>query len=510
MDDATARERSPTACGRSCSTASPILGTASATSATTTGSPTSARRAARGRSAALRAARDELAAHRPREPRRRRLALDHRHRGRDRGPDRSPAIEHRSDRLEVANHMCGPAALLGDVASIQQADTPERLDRYEARLRAFPAFLEARRTIVARGRSRPASCRLDVVVERTVAQLERIARDLPGDVAARSCRSATTRRRATGSPARVRDAVDPAHAGFLEVLRTSYLPPPRRARSAVGPPRAATGIYTAEIRRLDLARPRSARRCTSSASSGWRCDPGGAVEVAARLGYADPAEAIADRTAAGQNTPASAEDWSSSSRTRCAELGGRARVVRQAPEGELRASAEVEAFREADTAFAFYNRRPRTGRRPGTYYINAYDLGDRALHHVASVTYHEANPGHHFQIALEQEMTERPLAAPVRRRAWPAPRSPRGGACTRAARRRDGPLPRRVGAARDARQPGAPRGAPGHRHRHPRARAGPASARSTTLEAGRADRARDVGDRGRPLHRDARRRRSAT
>jgi uncharacterized protein (DUF885 family) len=68
----------------------------------------------------------------------------------------------------------------------------------------------------------------------------------------------------------------------------------------------------------------------------------------------------------------------------------------------------VEEFREADEAFAFYNSPTEDGSRPGLYYINAYDLHDRAKHHLASVTYHEANPGHHFQIALEQEMPDRP------------------------------------------------------------------------------------------------------
>ena len=72
----------------------------------------------------------------------------------------------------------------------------------------------------------------------------------------------------------------------------------------------------------------------------------------------------------------------------------------------------VEEFREADEPMAFYYPPTDDGTRAGIYYINCYDLADRALHHVASVTYHEANPGHHFQLALQQEMPERP---PLRR-----------------------------------------------------------------------------------------------
>ena len=48
------------------------------------------------------------------------------------------------------------------------------------------------------------------------------------------------------------------------------------------------------------------------------------------------------------------------------------------------------------------------GERPGTYYINTHDLDGMALHQIPAVTYHEANPGHHFQIALEMEFDERP------------------------------------------------------------------------------------------------------
>src|SRR4029079_14328789 len=46
--------------------------------------------------------------------------------------------------------------------------------------------------------------------------------------------------------------------------------------------------------------------------------------------------------------------------------------------------------------------------RKGIYYVNCGDLEGKPLHHLATTTYHEANPGHHFQIAREQEIVGRP------------------------------------------------------------------------------------------------------
>ena len=59
-------------------------------------------------------------------------------------------------------------------------------------------------------------------------------------------------------------------------------------------------------------------------------------------------------------------------------------------------------------AFAFYWAPSGDGDRPGIYYVNGYDLPTRPLHLMASVTFHEAVPGHHFQLAIEQEMPGRP------------------------------------------------------------------------------------------------------
>jgi uncharacterized protein (DUF885 family) len=43
------------------------------------------------------------------------------------------------------------------------------------------------------------------------------------------------------------------------------------------------------------------------------------------------------------------------------------------------------------------------GSRPGIYYVNTYDLPSRNYVKIASTSFHEAVPGHHFQIALQAE-----------------------------------------------------------------------------------------------------------
>ena len=63
----------------------------------------------------------------------------------------------------------------------------------------------------------------------------------------------------------------------------------------------------------------------------------------------------------------------------------------------------VEEYKEKDAPFAYYYPPSATGDRDGIYYANGYDLPSRKYTKLASTTYHEAAPGHHFQIALEME-----------------------------------------------------------------------------------------------------------
>jgi uncharacterized protein (DUF885 family) len=68
----------------------------------------------------------------------------------------------------------------------------------------------------------------------------------------------------------------------------------------------------------------------------------------------------------------------------------------------------VEAFRAASAAGGQYNGPSQDGTRPGIFYVNTYDLPTRKTWDMEALFLHEAIPGHHFQIALMQELSELP------------------------------------------------------------------------------------------------------
>ena len=65
----------------------------------------------------------------------------------------------------------------------------------------------------------------------------------------------------------------------------------------------------------------------------------------------------------------------------------------------------VEPFRAESAAGGSYMRPSEDGSRPGIFYVNTFDLPTRKTWDAEDLFLHEAIPGHHFQLALQQELT---------------------------------------------------------------------------------------------------------
>ncbi len=309
--------------------------------------------------------------------------------------------EQGTHRLRVVDQIGGPQTLLPQLCQFQRADTPERLEKFLARLGAYRGYMDANIGILHEGIESGLTAPR-IVAERTVQQLERLLAIPIEEAIVPSMAQVASEADRERVREVVRDVVYPADAAFLEALQGDYLQATRVEPGLWSAP-SGDSLYRTQIRAwttLDLD-PRDVHEIGMEELEATNA---GRREIATKAGFGGDAKAYrASLYADDDNTPQSKDELTARAR----EDIDRAMAIAPRFFGTLpKAGLEVrpvEEFKEKDSPFAYYFPPSKDGSRAGIYYANGYDLPSRKYSKLASTTYHEAVPGHHFQIALEME-----------------------------------------------------------------------------------------------------------
>jgi uncharacterized protein (DUF885 family) len=308
--------------------------------------------------------------------------------------------EHRVHHFEAIDQFSGPPNLVGDIARFQKVDSPERVDRLVGRLEAIPAYVAASadnlREGVAAGRTAAAP-----VVSRVIDQTRRaIATPLDESplLVAHPELGAGDRERLRAA---LEEHVRPALAEFLAVLE-DYAPNARAGDGLWALPDGEPLYATMILAATTLEETPQALHDYGLAQLALIDEE--KASVARQLGFAN----VAELRRSLDGDPANYAADSAALVERARRQIDRANALAPRWFGRLpKASCEVRAvepYQEAEAPPAFYFPPSPDGSRPGIYFVNTYRPRSRPLHRLATTTYHEAIPGHHFQIAIEAEL----------------------------------------------------------------------------------------------------------
>ena len=285
--------------------------------------------------------------------------------------------------------------------------TPEQALAYLERLQVVPRFLEslAQRLTAGTAAGRTAVAHL---TERSIAQVDRYLGDPDHDPLLRldppegwdGAEAFEAERRRI-----LAEVVRPAFAAYREVLVTVVLPAARpmdkvglvwvpggeAAYEAVARYHTTTSVSPREIHQLGLDVVAGLQR--EYADIGERVFGTRDVPEIHRLMRADPALRFRDEAeivSLAESAIRRAEEAS-------AAWFGRLPVQRCVV-------APVPADQAPSAPAAYYFPPALDGSRPGTYYANTLDPADRYKFEAEVIAFHEAVPGHHFQLSLMQEV----------------------------------------------------------------------------------------------------------
>ncbi len=302
----------------------------------------------------------------------------------------------------------------GDLADSLSFDKVADYENWLRRMRSFPEHMQQTIELMRRGAAEKV-IHSRIVMQRLPAQIDRQITDdprthlffkpfrsYPGTI------SAADRERLTAEAERlVRDVIVPEYRKFKTFFETEYLPACHPEVGVWQVPQGAelyahccreyttTELTPDEIHQIGLDEVARIRKEMEAivAEVGWQGTFGEFLEhlrTDPQFYYEHPNDLLeAYRAICKKVDP---------------QLVKLFRVLPRMPYG-------VEPIPEhiaPDTTTAYYRRPAADGSRAGTYFVNLYRPEVRPKYEIEALSLHEAVPGHHLQIALQQELDDLP------------------------------------------------------------------------------------------------------
>ncbi|HEX4721719.1 MAG TPA: DUF885 domain-containing protein [Pseudonocardiaceae bacterium] len=323
---------------------------------------------------------------------------------------RVDAIDSRLVEHTVTDLFVAPAPLLLSMLPMIGLSSTELAEAYLRRIEVIPPHLEG---AAERHRAGVAAGRVPVahLVEAAIKHIDRYLSDPDNDPLTRPVPPAdvaadwTTRRDAL-----LADVVRPAFAAYRDVLINDVLP---HGRSADRPGLSWLPGGDADYARLVRVHTTTDRTPDELHQTGL------SIMDDLRAEYAELGRRVLGTDDLGEIFHKLRFDerfrWTSADELLDAARRAISRAEEVAPQWfglRPQHGCEVRSVPAADAAgapAAYYMPGTVDGHRPGVYYANTDQVTERFRHQCEAVAFHEAVPGHHFQISIALEQAEMPL-----------------------------------------------------------------------------------------------------
>ena len=316
--------------------------------------------------------------------------------------------------IQQFSNLASFFAVAGSGQGIQPFRTARDYDNFLSRMDGFAAWADqsiANMKIgVAKGVVQPR-----IVVERTIPQLAAQIVDDPKQsvfwqpvLNFPAGLSVAERQRLTKAYAeKIATVVIPAYRRLHDYLKTEYLP---KARASIGmselPNGASWYAYLVRYHTSTSMTPAQVHELGLSEVARIRAEM---EQVKKQVGYAGDLRSFLDLLRADPGLhykePAELLAGYGVLRQRVTSALPLLFAVKPKATFEIR---PVEAFRAGTAAAASYVPPSADGKRPGVFYVNTNDLASRPKYSMEALYLHEAEPGHHLQVAVAQEATGLP------------------------------------------------------------------------------------------------------